>query len=111
MRNRRVRGRRHPSRFAHAKSSDSIRRSDLDRFRQKSDSLGQLQSPATKFTASTRESPQNATFLIALNQSGSVRYCFPQNSSGDSPLDEQARAYLFALPIRAGEESSHDEVR
>lgn len=83
-------------------------------FANKSDSLGQVQSPAMKFTASTRESPQNATFLIALNQSGSVRYCFLQNSSGDSPLDEQARAYLLRSRFESGKNpatSSSDELR
>ena len=71
-------------------------------FASKNDSLGQVQSPTMKFTASTRESPQNATFRIALDQSGSIRYCFLQNSSGDSALDEQARVYLLRSRFEPG---------
>jgi hypothetical protein len=59
------------------------------------DSLGKVQSPAAKFSASTRESPQNATFRIAVGSAGLVRYCFLENSSGDVALDEQARAHLL----------------
>jgi hypothetical protein len=64
-------------------------------FANKSDSLGQVQSPSMKFSASTRESPQNATFRIALAPDGTVHYCFLENSSGDSGLDEEARVYLL----------------
>jgi hypothetical protein len=82
-------------------------------FANKSDSLGQVQSPSIKFTASTRESPQNATFRIALDQSGTVRYCFLQNSSGDGALDEQARAWLFRSRFERAKNptSGSDELR
>jgi hypothetical protein len=58
-------------------------------------SLGKLQTPAMKFSASTRESPQGAKFRIAIDASGVIRYCFLQTSSGDAGLDEQGRAYLL----------------
>lgn len=58
------------------------------------DSLFAPQTPELKFTASNRESPQPARFLIAVSQRGQVRYCFLESSSGDARLDEQARKYL-----------------
>jgi hypothetical protein len=58
-------------------------------------SLGQVRPPAMKFSASTREPPQSATFRIAINGNGIVFYSFLQNSSGDAGLDEQARVYLL----------------
>ncbi len=57
-------------------------------------SLGAVKKPSMKLTASTRELPQSAKFRIAVTDRGVVRYCFLQNSSGDSALDEQARHYL-----------------
>jgi hypothetical protein len=58
------------------------------------DSLIAPQTPELKFSASNRESPQPAQFLIAVNEKGEVRHCFLQSSSGDASLDEQARRYL-----------------
>jgi hypothetical protein len=63
-------------------------------FSENLDSLGKVEMPALKFTASSREPPQNASFRVAVTPNGTVRYCFLQNSSGDSALDEQARVYL-----------------
>lgn len=58
------------------------------------DSLIAPQTPELKFSASSRESPEPARFLIAVNEKGEVRHCFLQSSSGDAALDEQARKYL-----------------
>jgi TonB family protein len=58
------------------------------------ETLGAPQSPEMKFRASGRESPQAARFRIAVDEKGSVRHCFLENSSGDAMLDEQARKYL-----------------
>lgn len=63
-------------------------------FSESLNSLGKVETPALKFSASSREPPQNASFRVAITQNGMVRYCFLQDSSGDSALDEQARAYL-----------------
>jgi len=55
---------------------------------------GALPRPKMKFTASGPESPQAAQFRLAVDDSGAVRYCFIEKSSGDAGLDEQARKYL-----------------
>jgi hypothetical protein len=67
------------------------------------ETLGAMQSPEIKFTASGHESPQAAQFRVAVNENGAVRYCFLEYSSGDAALDEQARKYLALCrfsPIR-----------
>jgi TonB family protein len=58
------------------------------------ETLGAMLAPEMKFAASSREAPEAAQFRVAVNESGAVRYCFLENSSGDSALDEQARKYL-----------------
>jgi TonB family protein len=58
------------------------------------ETLGALQSPPMKFTATGRESMQAAQFRVAVDESGMVRHCFIERSSGDAALDEQARKYL-----------------
>jgi hypothetical protein len=63
-------------------------------FSENIDSLGEVERPAMKFSASTREPPQSASFRIGVTQNGVVRYCFLRNTSGDSSLDEQARDYV-----------------
>jgi hypothetical protein len=64
------------------------------RFSPELDSLITPQTPELKFNASSRESPEPARFLVAVNEKGEVRHCFLQGSSGDAALDEQARKYL-----------------
>ncbi len=64
-------------------------------FSENLDSLGKAEKPAMKYSASTREPPQSANFRVGVTQNGVVRYCFLQTTSGDSALDEQARAYLM----------------
>lgn len=66
------------------------------RFSPELESLIAAQTPQLKFNASSRDSPDAARFLIAVNDQGDVRYCFLQSSSGDAALDEQARKYLAA---------------
>lgn len=46
------------------------------------------------FHVSTREPPENVRFIIAINSSGMIRYIFPEHTSGDADLDEQAHRYL-----------------
>jgi outer membrane biosynthesis protein TonB len=58
------------------------------------ETLGALQSPKMKFTASGHELAQAAQFRIAVDVNGTVRYCFIERSSGDATLDDQARKYL-----------------
>jgi TonB family protein len=58
------------------------------------ETLGALQSPEMKFTSSGHESPQAAQFRVAVDENGTVGYCFVEKSSGDAALDEQARKYL-----------------
>jgi TonB family protein len=58
------------------------------------ETLGALQSPKMKFTASGHESALPAQFRVAVDENGLVRYCFIERSSGDAALDEQARKYL-----------------
>ena len=50
--------------------------------------------PDFKFRASTREAPESARFLVAVDSLGVTRYSFLEQSSGDAALDEQARHYL-----------------
>lgn len=59
------------------------------------------QIPELKFAASSREAPEAAQFLIAVNRYGAVQHCFLQDSSGDSALDAQARRYLLAARFPA----------
>ena len=58
------------------------------------ETLGPIQNPEMKFTASGHESPQAAQFRIAVDKDGAVRYCFLERSSSEAALDEQARKYL-----------------
>src|SRR3954454_1069441 len=53
------------------------------------------QLPEFQFTPSSKEPPQAAQFRIGISLRGDVRYCFVEESSGDSALDEQARRYLL----------------
>ena len=64
-------------------------------FSENLDSLGEVEKPAMKFSASTGEPPQSASFRVGVTQNGIVRYCFLQDSSGDNSLDDQARAYVM----------------
>ncbi|PYI91466.1 MAG: hypothetical protein DME97_14385 [Verrucomicrobia bacterium] len=68
--------------------------STVIRFSPELDSLITPQTPELKFSASGRDSPETARFLIAVNEKGEVRHCFLQSSSGDAALDQQARKYL-----------------
>lgn len=65
------------------------------------ETIGALQSPETKFTASSQESPQAAQFRVAVDENGAVRYCFLEKSSGDSALDDQARKHLVLCRFSA----------
>jgi hypothetical protein len=58
------------------------------------ETIGAMQGPEMKFTASGHEGPQAAQFRVAVDENGAVRYCFLEKSSGDAALDEQARKYL-----------------
>ena len=66
------------------------------RFSSELESLIPPQIPELKFSASTREAPEPARFLIAIGGTGEVRHCFLQISSGDATLDAQARKYIAA---------------
>jgi hypothetical protein len=64
-------------------------------------SLISPQTPELKFTAASREEPEPAQFVIAVNDKGEVRHCFLKSSSGDAALDEQARKYIAASRVPA----------
>jgi hypothetical protein len=81
------------------------------RFSPELDSSISPQPPELKFSASSREAPEAALFLIGVNEKGEIRYCFLQGSSGDAALDEQARKYpaLTRFPaIRNSESPARD---
>lgn len=65
--------------------------------------LGAVNVPAIKFSASKNEPPESVRFHIGVSERGTIHYCFPLNSSGDSSLDEQARQWLVLarLPSRS----------
>jgi hypothetical protein len=56
--------------------------------------LGAAQFVPANFKTSSKETPQNAQFRIAVDPKGAVVYCFPLASSGDAVLDELAREHL-----------------
>ena len=64
-------------------------------------SLISPQTPELKFNSVSRESPEPARFMIAVNDKGEVTHCFLQSSSGDAALDEQARKYIAASRVPA----------
>jgi hypothetical protein len=64
------------------------------RFSAELETVGTVQVPKMKFSASGHETPQTTRFRIGVGEKGDVRYCFLENSSGDAALDEQARKYL-----------------
>jgi hypothetical protein len=72
-------------------------------------SLGKVEQPPMKFSASTRETPQPAIFRIAIRGNGIVCYCLLQNSSGDAGLDEQARSYIQQCRFPAASDAGSPE--
>lgn len=68
-----------------------------------SENLDAAKFPKFAFVASSNDAPQVARFRVGLSPRGEVRYCFLQNSSGDSSLDQQARADLLLarFPVSA----------
>jgi hypothetical protein len=58
--------------------------------------------PDLKFRASLREAPQSASFRIAVDSLGIVRYSFLEQSSGDPALDDQARHFLALCRFQNG---------
>jgi len=80
------------------------------RFSPELDSLIAPQVPELKFNATSRESPETARFLVAVNEKGEVRYCFLQASSGNAALDEQARKYLALTRFPAFRDSRSSNV-
>src|SRR5450755_2476722 len=62
------------------------------------------QFPLLQFTSSMKDAPQTAQFRIAVGRAGEVRFCFPQNTSGDPALDEQARRQLLLSRFAASDE-------
>jgi len=57
--------------------------------------LGTPTIPSLRFSASTKEPPRVARFRVGISSRGDVRYCFLQESSGDSALDGQARGVVM----------------
>lgn len=75
-----------------------------------SDGLAELPftHPTFTFSSSMSEAPENASFRIAVDSSGMVRYAFLERSSGDSGLDEQAHHYLVLGRFSSGPPVSKD---
>jgi len=65
------------------------------RFSTELETLGPAQIPKMTFTASGHDAPSPGQFRIAVSSKGDIRFCFPETSSGDTALDEQARRYLM----------------
>ena len=59
--------------------------------------------PAWNFTPRATAPLEPATFLLGLTGRGEVRYIFPQHSSGDPALDQQAAAQLPRLDFQPAE--------
>jgi len=68
-----------------------------------------LEGRESKFQASSREPPENARFSVAVDSLGAVRYAFPEHSSGDATLDEQARRYLVLCRFRRQSKSAPND--
>jgi len=47
-----------------------------------------------KFHLTRPDAPANASFRVAIDEGGAIRFCFLTESSGDPALDEQARNFL-----------------
>ncbi|MDQ2918660.1 MAG: hypothetical protein M3R10_02135 [Verrucomicrobiota bacterium] len=62
------------------------------------------QTPSMQFKSLRKDAPQIAQFRIAVGSAGDVRFCFLQNSSGDSALDEQARHQLLLCRFSPSDE-------
>lgn len=60
-----------------------------------SDAPSDFAPPDFTFHLSRADAPANATFRVAIDQAGVVRYCFRTQSSGDPALDEQAQQFLL----------------
>jgi hypothetical protein len=73
-------------------------------------SLGEPKLPPTNFKSSGNEPLQNAQFRIAVDAQGAVVYCFPENSSGGTALDEQARQHLALCRFSAKPASNGDAL-
>jgi hypothetical protein len=74
-------------------------------FSEEIDALGPATFPSGKFSASSKDQPENIRFRIAVNPNGQVQYAFPLNSSGDASLDAEARHHLTLgrFPVRPGQ--------
>ncbi len=57
--------------------------------------LGPPVLPEFVFHLSRPEAPANALYRVAIDNGGSMRFCFLAQSSGDPRLDEQARQFLL----------------
>lgn len=73
-------------------------------------SRGQLQTPEFQFETSMLGAPENVRFQVAVNRFGEVRYCLPMNTSGDAPLDRQARHFLAQTRFAADSGTADDET-
>jgi hypothetical protein len=65
--------------------------------------------PDLRFRASLREAPQNASFRVAVDSLGIVRYSFLERPSGDPALDEQARHCLALCRFHHGAQHATDQ--
>ena len=57
--------------------------------------LAQPVLPEFAFHLARADAPANASFRVAVDHAGALRYCFLTESSGDPALDEQARQFLI----------------
>jgi hypothetical protein len=58
-----------------------------------------------KFRLTRPDAPANARFRVAIDERGTIRFCFLIESSGDPALDEQARNFLQLCRLKTKENS------
>lgn len=71
--------------------------------------FGQAVVPEMHFTSGGNESPQVASFRVAVSAAGAIQYSILEHSSGDSALDEQARAALALARFPSREQDTRKE--
>jgi outer membrane biosynthesis protein TonB len=64
-----------------------------------------------KFRLHQPGAPANARFRVAIDERGTIRFCFLIESSGDPALDEQARSFLQLCRFKTKENSSGSDGR
>src|SRR5436309_10341350 len=59
-----------------------------------------------KFRLTRPDAPANARFRVAIDERGTIRFCFLIESSGDPALDEQARNFLQLCRLKTNQNTA-----